>query len=178
MKKFSLIVAVSDNGVIGDSENNVMPWHIPEDLQWFKNCTTGKTVVMGSRTFESIGRPLPNRRNVVITRNTCGEWCYLQKAGVEDSYKSFQDAYEQLPPDFFVIGGQRIYQEALLMQPSSLFITRVYGEFEGDVTFPIFGARLNQDHFMHEGTCYNIKYASKVKEHEGLQYQFFEFKRE
>ncbi len=178
MKDFSIIVAVADNGVIGDSENNVMPWHIPEDLKWFKEKTSGKTVVMGSRTYESIGRPLPNRKNVVITRNLNGEWVWLQKDGIEHSYGSFQEAYENLEPGFFVIGGEKIYKQALLAKPKSLYITRIYEDFEGDVTFPIFGRLLNSSHFEYMGAKYNVVFSSDLKEKEGLKYQFFCFERE
>ncbi len=68
MKPFNVIAAVSLNGVIGDSEQNVIPWHIPADLKYFKSVTNNKTVVMGSKTFYSIGKPLKDRHNVVISR--------------------------------------------------------------------------------------------------------------
>lgn len=179
IKEFNLIVAVADNGTIGDSHENVMPWHIPEDLKWFKEKTAGQTVVMGSRTYESIGRPLPNRRNVVITRNLNGEWVWLQKSGVDDSYTSFHEALNQLPAGFFVIGGQHIYQEAIRALPKKMYLTRVYGDFEGDVKFNINGRLIGHDFlYATESTRYNRVYQSEVKEVGGYRYQFFEYERQ
>lgn len=179
IKEFNLIVAVADNGTIGDSNENVMPWHIPEDLKWFKEKTKGHTVVMGSRTYESIGRPLPNRRNVVITRNLNGEWVWLQKSGVDDSFKSFSDALGHIPAGFFVIGGQHIYQEAIRALPKKMYLTRVYGDFEGDVKFPINGRSFGQDYiYATSSTRYNKVYESEVKNEGGYRYQFFEYERQ
>ena len=178
MKEFNLIVAVADNGIIGDSHENVMPWHIPEDLKWFKEKTSGQVVVMGSRTYESIGRPLPNRRNIVITRNMNGEWVRYQKDGVDDSFKSFSDALNHLPSGFFVIGGQHIYQEAIRALPKKMYLTRVFGDFEGNVRFPINGTLLGHDYFYAtESVRYNKTYASVVKDDGSYRYQFFEYER-
>lgn len=178
MKEFNLIVAVADNGTIGDSHENVMPWYIPEDLKWFKEKTLNHTVVMGSRTYESIGRPLPNRRNVVITRNLNGEWVWLQKSGVDDSFTSFRDALNHLPSGFFVIGGQHIYREAIRALPKRMFLTRVFGDYEGDVKFPINGSLFGQDYiYTTESARYNKVYESDVMNRDGYTYQFFEYER-
>lgn len=178
MKDFSLIVAVADNGIIGDSHENQMPWHIPEDLKWFKEKTFGKTVVMGSRTFESIGRPLPNRRNVVITRNLNGENTYLSKSGVDGQYDSFNAALTGEKPGFFVIGGQHIYREAIHALPKKMFLTRVFGDFNGDVRFPINGRLLGYDFFYASDSArYDKVYESDIKKSGQYQYQFFEYER-
>ena len=179
IKEFNLIVAVADNGTIGDSHENIMPWHIPEDLKWFKEKTQGQTVVMGSRTYQSIGRPLPNRRNVVITRNLNGEALWLEKSGVDDSYPSFHAALNYLPAGFFIIGGQHIYQEALRALPKKMYLTRVYGEFEGDVKFPINGSLFGQDYFYATDSAKYIKvFQSDIKNSDGYRYQFFEYERQ
>ncbi len=108
-----------------------MPWHLPEDLAYFKRTTMGHTVVMGRKTFESIGRPLPGRTNVVITRNLD----FRAPAEV----KVFHSLPEAIAvyPDSFVIGGAEIYRQALPLA-NELYITYIDAEYEGDVQFPRF----------------------------------------
>ena len=129
----SLIAAVSDNGAIG--KDNALPWRIPEDLKRFKTLTLGHTVVMGRRTYESIGKPLPKRRNLVLTSD--GSW---SAAGVERC-ASLSDAIETArgagETELFAIGGERVYREALAAA-DRLYLTRVRGEFPGDAFFPPF----------------------------------------
>lgn len=176
MKDFNIICAVSLNGVIGDSVTNDIPWYLARDLQHFKNVTTGKTVVMGSRTFHSIGKVLPNRRNVVITRNTAGEAAQLIEMGVEQTYTSFGDALKYERAGFFVIGGQHIYQEALRAGPSRLYLTIVNMDAQGDVRFPITGRSLMNDYFMAtENARYTCEKRSDWFEENGIQFQFTEF---
>ena len=176
MANFSMIAAVALNGIIGDSVINAMPWHLPEDLKNFKRVTLGKTVVMGSRTFESIGNPLPHRRNVVITRNQMGEADYLWNAGVDETYGSFADAIKCERPGFVVIGGQHIYQEAFRYLPQTLHLTIVKINADGDVRFPIAGSALMNDFFIvGESTRYSCNYRSEWLEDNGLQFQFTEF---
>ncbi len=124
----SIIVAVAENGVIGD--RNMLLWHISEDLRRFKRLTTGHPVVMGRKTCESLGRPLPNRRNVVITRSE------IQIAGCEVVH-SLDEALALFPADeeVFVIGGAQIYAEALPIA-DRLYLTRVHCNYEGDTRFP------------------------------------------
>ncbi len=124
----SIIVAVAENGVIGD--RNTLLWHISEDLRRFKRLTTGHPVVMGRKTCESLGRPLPNRRNVVITRSE------IQIAGCEVVH-SLDEALALFPADeeVFVIGGAQIYAEALPIA-DRLYLTRVGQAYEGDTRFP------------------------------------------
>ncbi len=124
----SIIVAVAENGVIGD--RNTLLWHISEDLRRFKRLTTGHPVVMGRKTCESLGRPLPNRRNVVITRSE------TEIAGCEVVH-SLDEALALFPADeeVFVIGGAQIYAEALPIA-DRLYLTRVGHAYEGDTRFP------------------------------------------
>lgn len=127
--QIELIVARARNGVIGS--NNRMLWHIPEDFAHFKNTTMGHAVVMGRKTWESIGRPLPGRKNVVITR---------QPGYVADGAQvvtSLDEALENLATEdrVFVIGGGEIYRQAL-PRAHRVWVTIVDKDFEGDTTFP------------------------------------------
>lgn len=125
----SIIVAAAENDIIGG--NNQLLWHLPNDLKWFKSLTTGKTVVMGRKTYDSIGRPLPNRRNIIITRNTD-----LQIEGCEIAH-SLQDALQLAAgeKEVFIMGGGQIYKEAWPIA-EKLYLTRVHTEKEGDTVIP------------------------------------------
>ena len=125
----SLIVAMAEQRVIG--RGNAMPWHLPADLRHFKAVTMGKPVVMGRRTFESIGRPLPGRRNLVISRNP--EW---QAAGV-DVAPSLEAALAMLADceEVMIIGGGQLYAEAL-PRADRLYLTHIELAVEGDTFFP------------------------------------------
>lgn len=125
----SLIVAHDEQYVIG--KDNAMPWHLPGDLQYFKEQTMGKPVIMGRKTFESIGRPLPGRRNIIITRNRDYVADGIETVGsLEEALALTADANEQM-----VIGGQQIFTEALPLA-DRLYITHIDTTFEGDTFFP------------------------------------------
>lgn len=124
----SVIVAVAENGVIGDK--NTLLWHISEDLRNFKRVTSGHPVVMGRKTYDSLGRPLPNRTNVVITRQNIEiEGCEVVHS-LEEALSKFS-AEEEV----FVIGGAQIYAEALPIA-DRFYLTRVHHAYEGDTSFP------------------------------------------
>lgn len=125
----SIIVAVAQNGVIGG--DNKLLWHISEDLKRFKAITSGHAVIMGRKTFESLGRPLPNRRNIVISRNEA-----YRPEGVE--VVGSLDAAAELCADdgeAFVIGGGQIYAQAMDIA-DRLYVTWVGHDYEGDTHFP------------------------------------------
>jgi dihydrofolate reductase len=129
VKKISIIVAMSDNYVIG--LKNKLPWHISADLKNFKNITLGNPIIMGRKTYDSIGKPLKDRDNIVISRDNS-----LKIDGVEvvDSLeKAIFMAAEA--PEIFIIGGQQIYQIALPIA-THMYVTNVEGNFEGDAYFP------------------------------------------
>ncbi|MEM4992870.1 dihydrofolate reductase [Priestia sp. SB1] len=129
----SLIVAFSRNRAIG--KDNKLLWHIPNDLKYFKEVTSEKTIIMGRKTFESIGRPLPNRKNVVLTSNL--EW---QHQGVEVIH-SLDEI--QLPSEEIIfIGGETIYEQ-ILPFVERMYITYVDEFFEGDAFFP----QINRDNW-------------------------------
>ena len=129
----NIIVAVADNNVIG--KNNQLLWHIPEDLQRFKKLTTGFPVIMGRKTFESImlslHKPLPDRKNVVITRQKD----YQVPEGVQ-VFGDLQSALDILAKEeVFIIGGAQIYKQALPLA-DRLYVTQVKGKYDGDAFFP------------------------------------------
>jgi dihydrofolate reductase len=128
----SIIVAVAKNQVIG--KDNQLIWHLPADLRYFKNLTTGHSIVMGRKTYQSIGRPLPNRRSIILSNdsNFVAEGCEVF------SLAGFQTALDNqtLGETIFVIGGAEIYQ-LLLPMVDKIYLTEVDGEFDGDTFFPI-----------------------------------------
>lgn len=127
--KIALIVAAARNGVIGGG--NKMLWRVPEDFAHFKRTTMGHPIVMGRKTWESIGRPLPGRRNVVVTRNPG------YRAEGAELAPSLADAFKMLNGvgTVFVIGGGEIYRQAL-PRADVVWLTRIGADFEGDATFP------------------------------------------
>ena len=125
----SFIVAMTDDRVIG--RDNALPWHIPADLAHFKRLTLGKPVIMGRRTYESIGRPLPQRHNIVISRDPLfhADGCTVVSSP-EDALFAVGEA-----PEAMVIGGSAIFK-AFLPQADRLYLTIVHHEVEGDTHFP------------------------------------------
>lgn len=136
----SLIVAATRNQVIG--RDNQMPWHLPADLRYFKQCTLGKPIIMGRKTWESLGRPLPGRLNLVVTRQTD---ITLEGAEVfTDLQAAIQRgqawASEQGVDEVMVIGGGQLYQQALALT-QRVYLTRIDLELEGDTFFPVLDAQ-------------------------------------
>ena len=133
MPRLTIIVARARNGVIG--RDNALPWHLPEDLRHFKRTTTGHAVLMGRRTHESIGRPLPGRRNLVVSR-TPG----YAPAGVE-VFESLPQALQACATDeeVFVIGGAQLYDAALPLADRAI-VTEIDIDVDGDARFPALDA--------------------------------------
>lgn len=128
-KPFKAIAAMSLNRVIGNG--NKIPWHLPEDFKWFKATTTGHVIVMGRKTFESIGKPLPNRETIVLSRSN------FTYPGVKTVH-----SLEELTPlvdhrEVFICGGAQVYEQSLPLC-SELLLTLVKREVEGDAFFPRF----------------------------------------
>ena len=124
----SIIVAVAENGTIGDK--NALLWHIREDMIHFRTITSGHPVIMGRKTFESIGRPLPKRTNVVITRGDATfDGCEVAHS-IEEAIAMFS-AEEEV----FIIGGAQIYKQALPLA-DKLYLTVVHRPYDGDTSFP------------------------------------------
>jgi dihydrofolate reductase len=126
----ALVVAMAENNVIG--KDNKLIWHLPADLKHFKQITSGHPIIMGRKTFESIGKPLPNRTNIIVTRQT-----ELEVAGclVANSLAEALMLAQQLDSEVFVIGGAEIYQQALFLA-DTIYVTKVHHSFEGDTFFP------------------------------------------
>ncbi len=130
----ALIVAMAENGVIG--RNNKLPWHLPEDLRYFKQTTMGKPIIMGRKTYESIGKPLPGRTNIVISRQENYELPEGAKhvRSLDEAIEladsiAFIDGTEEV----MVIGGSQIYKEAFLQgKADRLYLTKVHSEVDGD----------------------------------------------
>ncbi|WP_018692978.1 type 3 dihydrofolate reductase [Algicola sagamiensis] len=131
--KISLIVAMDENRVIG--LDNQMPWHLPADLKHFKSVTMGKPIVMGRKTFESIGRPLPGRENVVLTRSQDYQPEGVTVCHSKDELLSRLQSYEEV----MIIGGGNIYQQ-FLQEAETLYLTQIHASFNGDTFFPDYTA--------------------------------------
>ena len=125
----TIVVAIGENNAIG--KNNELLWYLPKDLRHFKTITKGHTVIMGRKTFESVGKPLPNRRNIIITRNTD-----LAIEGTEVVH-TLQEALELCKQDeeVFIIGGAEIYKMAM-QHTDKIYLTVVHENFEADAFFP------------------------------------------
>jgi dihydrofolate reductase len=141
--RISLIVALADNGVIGRAQQ--LPWHLPDDLRRFKALTMGKPMLMGRRTFESIGRPLPGRRNLVLSRTALAQeaagTAALPPATTLERVAGIDAALQRCAgaDELCVIGGADVFG-ALLPRATDLHLTRVHGRIEGDVWFPALDA--------------------------------------
>ena len=133
--RLSILVAMARNRVIG--RNNQLPWHLPADLKHFKSLTMGKPIVMGRKTYESIGRPLPGRTNIIITHQT-----NYQALGaiVVNSIAAALQACKDTNPinnESFIIGGEKLFQQTLEIC-QRMYITEIQKDFEGDTFFPEF----------------------------------------
>jgi dihydrofolate reductase len=133
--KISLIVAVAENGVIG--RNGALPWHVPSDLKTFRRITMGKPVIMGRRTYASIGKPLPGRDNIVVTRNTNFDVAgTMRSASIGEALDiARHKAAERGVDEIMVIGGAEIFALTLPLA-DRIYLTRIHARPDGDVTFP------------------------------------------
>jgi len=127
--RLSIVVAMDDNRLIG--KDNGLPWYLPADLAYFKKITTGNSILMGRKTYESIGRALPNRRNIVITRNPEALFSGCEVVDSIDAALSITKNDNEV----MVIGGASLCEQ-LLPEVTRLYITQIKGKFKGDVYFP------------------------------------------
>lgn len=129
----SFVVAMDRNHIIG--LNNDLPWHLPKDLKFFKEKTTGHTLIMGRKTYDSLGRPLPNRKSVVLTS---GNPSYPEEVVVIHDVGTIKEWNEKQPDEeFFVIGGAAVFEQVLPFV-DRMYITWIDESFEGDTHFPAF----------------------------------------
>ncbi|WP_203342955.1 type 3 dihydrofolate reductase [Vibrio diabolicus] len=151
----SMIAAMADNRIIG--KDNQMPWHLPADFAWFKRCTMGKPVVMGRKTYESIGRPLPGRLNIVISRDeTLKIEGVTTVTSIEQALDVAGDAEEVM-----IIGGGAIYAACLPMV-NKLYITHIEAAIDGDTQFPDWGDQFKETYSetyqADEKNAYNMRF--------------------
>lgn len=160
--KISMIAAMANQRVIG--KDNKMPWHLPADLKFFKKMTLGKPVIMGRKTFESIGRPLPRRQNIVISRN---------KTFSADGVTVVHDIASALGAagevdEVVVIGGGYVYQQ-FLSQADELYLTFIDLDVEGDAFFPDFDANTqwhehwSESHFKADNVPYDFRFVRLIR---------------
>jgi len=162
MTELSLIVAMDDNRLIGS--NNDLPWQMPADLAFFKRTTMGKPIIMGRKTFASIGRPLPGRRNIVITRDSdfSAAGCEIAN-GIKAALSLCSDAEEVM-----LIGGASLYQQTIDLA-TRLYITRIHHSFEGDTWFPeidlgLWKQKAREDHDADHSNPYAYSFVNFVRE--------------
>ena len=132
----AIIVAVADNGVIG--RGNALPWDLPDDLQHFKRTTMGRPIIMGRKTFESIGRPLPGRLNIILTRDDAWQAAGVSVATSMEQAIDIAEGQAMIDgaDSVMVIGGAEVYRKALPFT-SRVFLTRVHGKVHGDAFFDL-----------------------------------------
>lgn len=129
--KISCIVAIAKNNVIG--KNNTMPWHIPADLKYFKKVTSGHCIILGRKNFESIGKALPNRTNIVVTRQK--DFFHSSVISTSSIENALKIALELGEEEVFIVGGAQIYNQTISFW-DKLYLTEIQHEFEGDTFFP------------------------------------------
>jgi dihydrofolate reductase len=156
----SILVAMAKNRVIG--RNNALPWQLPPDLRRFKELTMGHHIVMGRKTYESIGRPLPGRTNVIITRQAGYQVPGAIVVASIDQALKVCSAGKEVDQEIFVIGGAQIYRQSLgLCQ--RIYITEIQQEFDGDTLFP----ELNQQEWREIS-----REKHRLNDDDGLEYHF------
>jgi dihydrofolate reductase len=147
VKYFKAIAAMSENRVIG--AGNRIPWHLPEDFKWFKKMTIGQVIVMGRKTFESIGKPLPNRETIVLSRSD------FQHPGVRIVRELSEIDLQSEARDVFICGGAQVYAHALRLC-SDLYLTLVKRVVEGDAFFPPFEGQFERSEELQDAADFKI----------------------
>ncbi|CDT53112.1 dihydrofolate reductase [Vibrio coralliirubri] len=154
--KLSLIAAMTRDRVIG--KDNEMPWHLPADFKWFKQCTMGKPIIMGRKTYESIGRPLPGRTNIVVSRDPELKIENVKTfTSIDDAIRSVSEAEEIL-----IIGGDSIYTQTL-KRADRLYVTIIDTGLEGDAFFPDYDLKdwnitHREMHYADDKNAYDMKF--------------------
>lgn len=154
-KRFKAIVAMSLNRAIG--KDNKLPWHLPEDLKWFKKLTTGHVIIMGRKTWDSIGKPLPNRESIVVSRTDVPDVPGVRTVRSLSEINPNADERE-----YFIIGGAQLFCEALPLC-SDLYLTLVKREVEGDVFLPPFENRFVLIETIQDTPDFSIQHYQAVK---------------
>lgn len=150
--KISLIAAMTKSRVIG--KENAMPWHLPADFAWFKQCTLGKPIIMGRKTYDSIGRALPGRTNIVISRDP---ELSIADVHVVNSLEAAL-ALVATVPEVMIIGGGAIFEQSLA-RAERLYLTQIAADLEGDTYFPDWGSQWQVIHQAHYAADVNNAYS-------------------
>jgi dihydrofolate reductase len=150
------IAAMALNRVIG--KGNKIPWHLPEDFKWFKKTTMGHPILMGRKTFESIGKPLPGRRNLVVSRTAEIEGVEI----VRDLERFEPAAFEEDGKEVFVMGGAEIYRQ-LLPRCQKIYLTLVKREYDGDAFFPEFESDFAPDEKILETPEFEVRLYQRAR---------------
>ncbi len=157
----SIITAMDENRLVGD--NNTLPWHLPADFAYFKRVTMNKPIIMGRKTFESIGRPLPGRRNIIISRDPDYhvDGC--------DTASSLESALEMVADqtEAMLIGGANLYAQTIRLA-DTLYITEIHAKFKGDAWFPAIDQELwietqREDHAADESNAYAYSFVTYTR---------------
>ncbi len=143
------IVAMTEKRLIG--RGGTLPWHLPDDLAFFKKTTSGHAIVMGRKTFDSIGRPLPKRQNIVLTRDRT--WSHEGVTVIHEPQEL--SAALEMPGTVYIIGGAEIYQ-AFLPQTDALLVTHVKEDYLGDTYFPAFESEFPQTEVVLEHAAFTV----------------------
>ncbi len=146
-RPWKAIAAMSENRVIGNKGK--IPWHLPDDFKWVKTCTLGQVIAMGRKTFESMGRPLPHRENIVISRSSNP----IKGCRVMTSLEELE-AY-QTDREIWIFGGAQLYAAAM-DRIHTLYLTLVFGNFEGDTVFPAFEDQFGPPRLLRETSDFKI----------------------
>lgn len=147
--RFIAIAAMAQNRVIGNG--NAMPWHVPEDFRWFKSQTLGKTLLMGRKTFESLGKPLPKRRTIVISRSD------YQAEGITVIHSLEELGSVLTEPECWICGGAEIYAMTLPWW-HDLYLSLIEGEYPGDAFFPPFEDQLTGGDIVHRAQGVEVRH--------------------
>lgn len=158
----SAIVAIDQNNAIG--ADNKLIWHLPADLKRFKNITTSHTIVMGRKTYDSIGKPLPNRTNIVITRNK--NWQMQGTFAVKNLEEAIEIAKKNNETEIFIIGGGQIYTQ-YFNQIHKLYVTQIHQKFEANTYFPT----INPENWQIIATVEGILDEKNTLKHTFITYQ-------
>jgi len=147
--RFIAIAAMAENRVIGSG--NELPWHVPEDFRWFKSKTIGKTLLMGRKTFQSLGKPLPKRRTIVLYRSDFSADGVTVVATLDELKAALTES------ELWICGGAEIYRMTM-DRWDELFLSVIDGEYGGDVFFPEFEDKLTGGEIVHEGAGFRVRH--------------------
>jgi len=147
--RFIAIAAMAENRVIGSG--NELPWHVPEDFRWFKSKTIGKTLLMGRKTFQSLGKPLPKRRTIVLSRSGFSADGITVVASLDELEAELTE------PELWICGGGEIYRMTM-DRWDELFLSVIDGEYEGDAFFPEFEDKMTGGESVHEGAVFRVRH--------------------